>query len=43
MGNASLIDSMINDGLTCSFAGVHMGYVWKSVAEEFGIISVSSG
>ncbi len=37
MGNASLIDSMIYDGLTCSFAGVHMGLYGNQCAEEFGI------
>ena len=37
MGNASLVDSMINDGLTCSFAGVPMGSYGNQCAEEFGI------
>ena len=28
---------MINDGLTCSFTGVHMGTYGNQTAEEFGL------
>jgi acetyl-CoA C-acetyltransferase len=37
MGDASLKDLMVHDGLTCSFAGVHMGTYGNSTAEEFKI------
>ncbi|WP_075983219.1 acetyl-CoA C-acetyltransferase [Bacillus massilinigeriensis] len=37
MGNASVLDLMINDGLSCSFSGVHMGTYGNAVAEELGI------
>ena len=37
MGDAKLIDSMIHDGLTCSFTGVHMGHMEISTAEELGL------
>ncbi|HET9705795.1 MAG TPA: beta-ketoacyl synthase N-terminal-like domain-containing protein, partial [Vicinamibacterales bacterium] len=34
MGNGQLIDSMINDGLWCSFEHYHMGNAGEIVAEE---------
>lgn len=37
MGNASLLDLMVYDGLTCSFEGVHMGSYGNKAAERFGI------
>ena len=37
MGDATLIDSMINDGLTCSFTGVHMGTYGNQTAEELDL------
>jgi acetyl-CoA C-acetyltransferase len=37
MGNSELIDSMINDGLWCSFEQCHMGNAGEVVAAEYGI------
>jgi len=37
MGNATMIDSMVNDGLTDAFSGVHMGITAENVAAKFGI------
>ena len=37
MGHAQVIDSMINDGLWCSFEQCHMGNAGEVVAAEFGI------
>lgn len=37
MGDAQFIDSMIYDGLTCSFTGVHMGTYGNRVALELGL------
>ncbi len=37
MGNASLVDTMINDGLTDAFATTHMGITAENVAKKFGI------
>lgn len=37
MGDASLQDLMIHDGLTCSFEGVHMGVYGNENATKFGI------
>jgi acetyl-CoA C-acetyltransferase len=37
MGNGSLIDTMILDGLTDAFAGTHMGITAENVAKEFQI------
>ncbi|MFD0050824.1 acetyl-CoA C-acetyltransferase [Actinomycetes bacterium NPDC127524] len=37
MGDAPLKDSMIHDGLSCSFTGVHMGTYGNSTAEELGL------
>src|SRR5436190_14167273 len=34
MGNATLVDSMIGDGLWCSFDNCHMGMSGEVVAEE---------
>jgi acetyl-CoA C-acetyltransferase len=36
MGDASVQDLMIHDGLSCSFTGVHMGTYGNSTAEEMG-------
>src|SRR5215813_6135402 len=37
MGNGELIDSMINDGLWCSFENYHMGCTGEVVAEKYDI------
>jgi acetyl-CoA C-acetyltransferase len=37
MGNAQVIDSMINDGLWCSFENCHMGISGEVVAEQYGV------
>ncbi len=37
MGNGQVIDSMITDGLWCSFEQGHMGHAGEVVAAEFGI------
>lgn len=37
MGDSSLIDLMVYDGLTCSFTGVHMGVYGNIIAEEMKI------
>lgn len=37
MGDATLTDMMVHDGLTCSFKGVHMGTYGNEVAEELEI------
>ncbi|MED3623832.1 acetyl-CoA C-acetyltransferase [Neobacillus thermocopriae] len=37
MGNASVQDLMIHDGLSCSFTGVHMGTYGNSTAHEMEI------
>jgi acetyl-CoA C-acetyltransferase len=37
MGNGELIDSMINDGLWCSFENYHMGCTGEVVAEKYSI------
>ncbi|MBM7631464.1 acetyl-CoA C-acetyltransferase [Geomicrobium sediminis] len=37
MGDISLIDSMVHDGLTCSFESVHMGVYGNESATKFGI------
>src|SRR5689334_8716716 len=37
MGNGEVIDSMINDGLWCSFENYHMGNAGEVVAEEFKV------
>src|SRR4051794_30902537 len=37
MGNGALIDSLIHDGLWCSFENCHMGMSGEVVAEAFGV------
>lgn len=37
MGNASLIDTMLKDGLTDTFGGYHMGMTAENVARKYGI------
>jgi acetyl-CoA C-acetyltransferase len=37
MGNGTIIDSMINDGLWCSFEQCHMGISGEVVAETYGV------
>ena len=37
MGNGQLIDSMINDGLWCSFENCHMGISGETVAEMYEV------
>ena len=37
MGNGTLIDSMINDGLWCSFEKCHMGMSGEVVAETYSV------
>ena len=37
MGDVNMIDSVVFDGLTCSFGGCHMGVYGSQVAREFGI------
>lgn len=37
LGNGELIDSMINDGLWCSFENYHMGCTGEVVAEEYSV------
>ncbi|MCQ6274583.1 acetyl-CoA C-acetyltransferase [Bacillus sp. V3B] len=37
MGDGSLTDLMVYDGLTCSFTGVHMGFYGNDTAEEMNI------
>jgi acetyl-CoA C-acetyltransferase len=37
MGHAQMIDSMINDGLWCSFEQCHMGHAGEVVATEYHI------
>jgi acetyl-CoA C-acetyltransferase len=37
MGNAQIVDSMINDGLWCSFENCHMGISGEVVAERYGV------
>ncbi len=37
MGNAQVIDSMINDGLWCSFENCHMGISGETVAEKYSV------
>jgi len=40
MGNSELVDSMVNDGLWCSFEQWHMGNAGEVVATECGISRV---
>lgn len=37
MGNGSLVDSMINDGLWCAFENCHMGMSGEVVAETYSV------
>jgi acetyl-CoA C-acetyltransferase len=37
MGNAPLVDSMINDGLWCAFENHHMGNAGEVVAEQYRV------
>lgn len=37
MGNAALVDSMVNDGLWCAFENYHMGNAGEVVAEQYGV------
>ena len=37
MGNAALVDTMINDGLWDAFNNYHMGITAENVAEQYGI------
>ena len=37
MGNAQLIDTMVNDGLTDAYNAYHMGITAENVAEKYGI------
>ena len=37
MGDAPLVDTMINDGLWCAFEQCHMGHSGEVVAEHYGV------
>lgn len=37
MGDKSVKDMMVHDGLTCSFKGVHMGSYGNNTAEKYGL------
>ena len=37
MGNGVLIDSMLNEGLTCAMGGCHMGVTAENVASRYGV------
>jgi acetyl-CoA C-acetyltransferase len=37
MGNAELIDTMVQEGLTCAIVGCHMGMTAEEIASRFGI------
>lgn len=37
MGNDTVVDSMIQDGLTDAFSNIHMGITAENIAEQFGI------
>jgi acetyl-CoA C-acetyltransferase len=37
MGNGTLVDSMINDGLWCAFENCHMGMSGEVVAEKYAV------
>lgn len=37
MGNGSIVDSMLTDGLTCGFDGIHMGITAENIAEQYCI------
>jgi len=37
MGNAEVVDSMLQEGLTCAINGCHMGMTAEEVAKRFGV------
>ncbi len=37
MGNGTLVDAMIHDGLWCAFENYHMGHTGEVVAERYGV------
>ena len=37
MGNATMVDAMINDGLWEAYRGYHMGFAAEMIAEKYGI------
>ena len=37
MGNGELVDSVVHDGLWCTFENIHMGNEAEIIAEKFGI------
>ncbi|EEG77564.1 acetyl-CoA C-acetyltransferase [Dethiobacter alkaliphilus] len=37
MGDGKLVDSMLTDGLTCAFDGIHMGITAENIAADFCI------
>lgn len=37
MGNDTIVDTMINDGLSDAFHNIHMGITAENIAEQFGI------
>src|SRR5215469_11466568 len=37
MGNAEMVDSVVNDGLWCAFEDVHMGEEAEMIADRYGI------
>jgi len=37
MGNQQVIDSLVNDGLTCAMNHYHMGITAENIAEKYGI------
>ena len=37
MGNGEIVDSMLNEGLTCSIKGCHMGMTAEEVATRYGV------
>ena len=37
LGNSSMVDSVIHDGLWCAHANIHMGMTAELVAEKYGI------
>ena len=43
MGNGELVDSMINDGLWCSFENWHMGNAGEVVAEHYHVDARAAG
>lgn len=37
MGNDSVVDGILNDGLTCAFNDIHMGITAENIAEKYNI------